>query len=397
MLKRKEILSVLSLAAWSLSIFGYFFQFPFAFFSKLITPCLIIYLLLQIKEIKLLKNKPYLILLTAFFFFLLFSVIRSFALGTEFSRILRFALILFCIPLSCTITDGAFTFNKEVFLRLAVIKSSMLLFFGALIMIVGDFETVRDWLHLNGFSGDIYFLNRLIPKVQVQGNALLVVAFILDCLNDRRITARKIILLLGILVAGNFAFILALIAFIAWQGGKVALHLMKTNKFARILIPIALIILANIFGIYILSKIEEKAALSNAVRLIQARVLLDANPYIGDGLGTVVKYTSELVSYDGDTYFEMQTLYIFKQIGAIGLGLFYAVTLKPIWALGKAQFIFYLIYLFFSFWNPYCFDATQIITILLITNALKGEKNDKSSYYSLPPCSFGKRKYTKNI
>ena len=34
--------------------------------------------------------------------------------------------------------------------------------------------------------------------------------------------------------------------------------------------------------------------------------------------------------YDGDTYFELQTLYIYNQIGIIGLGTFYLLTLIPV-------------------------------------------------------------------
>ena len=135
---------------------------------------------------------------------------------------------------------------------------------------------------------------------------------------------------------------------------------------------------------YISAKIEEKSAVSNMVRIEQALVLLTANPLIGDGLGCWVTAHTQNLHYNGNIYFELQTLYIFKQIGIIGLGLFYAVTLKPMCAAGKTRFIFYLIYLFFSFWNPYCFDTTQIITILLIINTSQlGEKNDKSSYYCL--------------
>ncbi|MBR3768514.1 MAG: hypothetical protein IKL10_09805 [Clostridia bacterium] len=298
------------------------------------------------------------------------------------------------IPFSCFIKDENFNQKKELFLNLAMIKSIILIFIGTIIVHDGDFRVFRDWAYSFGL-GDIYFLNRFIPKVQVHGNALLVIAFMLDCLSDKKITKRKILLLLGVLVAGNFAFILALLAFIAWQAGTFAIKLAKRNKYVKYISIAVIIIAVAVLVPYFISKIVEKAATSNAVRLEQAKVFLDANPFIGDGLGCWVTAQTEHLSYNGEIYFELQTLYIFKQVGIITLLLFYAVTLIPMYYAGKNRFIFYLIYLFFSFWNPYCFDVTQIITIILAINISQlGEVNDKIAYYSIPSGLLRQRKHS---
>ena len=383
MVIKKDVIAKCSLISWVIAIGAYFFQFPFSKLSALILPFLFLYISLQIPQIKILKSKKYLFLLLTFFIFLIFLVNRSIFLEIDFKRILRFTVILLIIPLSFFIRDNNFSAKKEIFLNLAMVKSIILIAFGLIIIYFGDFGHFRNWAQYFGL-GDIYFLNRFIPKIQVQGNALLVVAFMLDYLSIKKFTLRNIIILVGVLAAGNFAYILALIAFASWQFGKYALHLIKTNKYAKYIVAAALIIGALVLIPYISVKIEEKSSVSNAVRIEQALVLLNANPIIGDGLGCWVAAHTQSLNYNGEVYFELQTLYIFKQIGIIGLGLFYAVTLKPMYATGKTRFILYLIYLFFSFWNPYCFDITQVITILLIINTSQlGERNDKSSYYSL--------------
>lgn len=72
-----------------------------------------------------------------------------------------------------------------------------------------------------------------------------------------------------------------------------------------------------------------KAEFSNAVRVEQIQVLTETNPIIGSGLGHNVSGGGVWRQYDGDTYFELQTLYIYNQIGIIGLGTFYLLTLIP--------------------------------------------------------------------
>lgn len=371
-----------SLVVWTLAIVAYFFQFPFSKLSSFIIPFLFIYLILLLPKINIPQKKSFLILLAFFAVYLVFSVCRSINLGIPFARILRFTAILTVIPLCCFIRDENFHKKKEIFLNLAMAKSILLILFGAIIIHFGDFYHLRQWA--GAFQlGDIYFLNRFIPKVQVQGNALLVVAFMLDYIKSKKFTLRNIIILGGTLVAGNFAFMLALIAFAFWQGYKYALDFIRAHKYAVYIICSVAFIAVLLLIPYVSSKIEEKMDVSNVVRIQQAYVLLDANPFIGEGLGNWITAKASKIDYNGQMYFELQTLYILNQIGLIGLGAFYAVTLKPIYKAGRTQFIFYLIYLFFSFWNPYCFDATQIITIILIMNAALGDNNDKSTDYSL--------------
>ena len=305
--KKRNIVNTISLLAWMLAMAGYFLQFPFYDFSKFIVPSLFVYLCLQLPKAKILNNKKYIALVALFLFFLLFAAIRSLAIGIEFKRMLRFAAIFFSVPLCFCIHDDDFQSKKEIFLNIAMAKSLILILFGLIIVYYGNFEWLRNWCHQYEL-GDIYFLNRLIPKVQVKGNTLLLIAFMLDFLVEKKFTLRNVVLLCGVLVAGNFAYILGLLFFAVWLLYKKVIKLIEKNKKTK-WIALGLVSVAMIaFSVYVAIKIKEKAEYSNVVRIEQALILLKANPLIGDGLGAWVTANTENLKYNGDIYFELQTL-----------------------------------------------------------------------------------------
>lgn len=386
LISKNGILEKISLLMWTVAVGAYFFQFPFSFLSSLILPALFAYIILQFPQLNILKDRKYTILSVIYILFLGFLVFRGIFLHTQFTRILRFFVILAVIPFVFCVRDKNFHTKKNIFISFAAVKSIILIAFGAIIVCYGEFGFFRGWASSHGL-GDIYFLNRFIPKIQVHGNALLVVALMLDYMCTKKIKLKTVIILAGVLCAGNFAFMLALIAFVGWRFLIFGLDFTKKHPMAKQIIIVVGMFAAVCVMPYISSKIQEKADVSNAIRIHQAMALLKANPLVGDGLGNWVNFKSSLITYNGDIYFEMQTLYIFNQIGIIGLGLFYFITLKPAFAAGKDRFILYLIYIFFSFWNPYCFDTTQMFTIILLMNSAElGEYNEKSAYYGLSAC-----------
>ena len=48
--------------------------------------------------------------------------------------------------------------------------------------------------------------------------------------------------------------------------------------------------------------------------------------------------------------------------------MFYWLTIKPIKKIGRYEMMLFLIYLLYTFWNPYCFDSTEMIVVSLLTN-----------------------------
>lgn len=377
MLKRFDIANIFSWIMWGVAIFAYFFQFPISNLAKLIIPCLAAYLVLKVRELKF-EKKP-LLLCIVFLICLTCSFAVAMAKETSLGRIIRFLFILVAIVYSSFIKVKEYNVEVNVFINIAIGKALLIIAIAIVIVLLGDYSVFRHWALTNGL-GDIYFLNRFMPRIQVQGNALLVMAFIVEYIRKKRITSKLCILLIGILFAGNFAYLLGLAFFIAYQVIKKGYAYLAGNKRC---LPLAIGLVLIIYLVvmpYLLKQIEQKADVSNQTRIEQAGVLLNANIITGEGLGNYIKASTPTRQYDGDMYFEMQTLYIINQIGIVGILLFYSLVFVNVKKQGIEKVIVYVIYLIYSFWNPYCFDTTQIIaTILIINVSTKELENIESS------------------
>lgn len=385
-----------SLFTWGIAVFSYYFQFPFSFLSVLIIPCMTLFLFSELSNLKFLKSKKYIICLFCLFAFLVLSMFYSFTKDISINRSLRFLFIILAIIISTMIKDNKFDNHKKVFLYFSLAKCIMLIGIAIYLVINGDHTVIRTWTQMHGY-GDIYLLNN-IPKVQVQGNALLVISFFIEYMGINKFNPRSFIkpfiLLFGVLSAGNFAFIIGIVLFFIY---RVLLFIInnlatiKSNKKYLFIISISVLIFMFSMVPYITKKANEKSVVSNKTRVEQAVVLLDTNLFIGNGLGNYVIASTSTREYSGDIYFELQSLYIYNQIGLIGIALFYAVSLWTFFYMSKPKLIIYCIYLVYTFWNPYCFDTTQIFAIVAITNMIgKGEDYEESNYYSLLSL---KRKY----
>lgn len=379
--KRFSILQMVSLGLWGVAVFSYFFQFPIKNLASLIVPCLAGYLICKVNKLKF--DTKSVAVLIMFLIYLFGSAVMSIQNGIEITRIIRFLFILLAIPICAFMKEENFQIETSIFVNLAVIKSVLILGIAITITLIGDYSVVRSWALDNGL-GDIYFLIRFAPKVQVQGNALLLIAFIVEYLRQNKITVKVIVLLIGILCAGNFAYIVGLGLFIIYVIGRRILPELKKSRKIAIVFCVCIVISYMFVMPYFLDKMEEKSEVSNQVRMEQTKVLLDTNWVVGSGLGNYIHRSNSIVNYNGDIYFELQTLYILNQVGIVGLTLFYLLLYLKIRPCGIEKGIVYLIYLIYSFWNPYCFDVTQMIATLLIINLREiGKKNEESNRYGI--------------
>lgn len=377
---RTDVLKIISLLCWCLALFCYFFQVPFRELAKFIAPSFLLFFIFHFLKLKIKVAKLYLLILFLYFLCLGIEVFQSGLRNTEISSVIRFLEILCMIPLCCFIREKEF--NRYFFITVffAVLKSLMLIGIGLYLIRIGSHSVMRNWI-FSISGGDIY-LSHGIPKVQLQGNGILPIIFILYCSKYKRIDFVSFILFLGVFFAGNFAFYLAIFCFI----GLVIFETIKKDKKSyKISLIFFLLLLVSPFLLrYVEKKIEEKSVYSNAIRIEQAEVLLDTNWFVGKGLGNKVVGGGHYRSYNGDNYFELQTLYIFNQIGFVGLFLFYIVTIFGIYNVKfqRKRILLYFIYLFYTFWNPYCFDTTQMMTLVLLINT-DLEKNSSQMKQSL--------------
>ena len=362
-----------SLLCWFVALFSYYFQFPFQKIAVLIVPSLVVYCFININSfVKNLNNKKMQKVWFFYIVFLLIEISYSLFLGNNLVRILRFVFILLMIPYGAMIVDK-FNDEKKIFILLSVCKSIILICIAIYLVAKGNHHDIRIWAQTNNL-GDIYLGVLNLPKVQVRGNALLLFSFIYYYVETKKIDIKLIILFLGVLSAGNFAFILTMFGFCMMYLLKYMYQLVKEKKINIYLIAFVILIILAIMIPYISTILQSKAGDSNSIKLEQAQILLKGNLFFGNGLGNFISETTSSRIYNGDLYFELQWLYIINQIGIVGFGIFSILMGIILLKNNNYTAIFvYLMYIIYSSVNPYCFDTTNIIVIIMAVNILKGE------------------------
>lgn len=374
----------ISVIVWCFMIFCYYFQVPFKLLSSYIIPLLFLYIVLSGRILNFkgyFKDTDKLIIF--YFVFICLSSLISLLLGVMSTKILRFASILIAIPVAFFVRKKDFKWEYRVFIALSIIKSVYLIVIAIQMKLAGTFAPFRLWAEQNDF-GDAYFVYNIIPRIQLYGNPLLMTGFMVYFHNNRKVNLINIILFSGILIAGNFAFILGLALFFLYEyiSSKKRNNFISLNRFFA---TIVLIILSVGFLYYANLEMSRKAKGGNALKIKQAQILVDTNLVFGRGIGASVPRNEELTRNPDAIYYELQTLYIFYQIGIIGILLYYFTTLYMCRSFGIKIFMLYIIYNVYSFFNPYCFDSTQMITIIILINlnSVTGKKNGNRNYLPL--------------
>ena len=384
----KQMKNIVQCTLWAISLFSYYFQAPYSALSSLIIPMLAAYLLLDIKKMKKWDS----IIIKAYFLFLtylLVSGLLSAVSGTELNRIIRFFLILSIIPVCFFYKKNDFKNEYVIFKVLTVAKAVFLIIIAIDMVYTGTFDEYRTWAKEGGF-GDIYILYGFMPRVQLLGNALLLLAFIVDFETNKKITIANAIIFAGVIIAGNLAFMLGLSIYILY---KLCREIIKRRSPVFKIVAIVVTAGAIIGSLnYVEAEVERKSGGGGSIayRIRQIQVLTDTNPFFGQGIGANV-YGGDRIGRDSDAkYFELQTLYIYYQIGLFGLAVFYFITLSLCLKYKKRIFLLYLLYLFYSFFNPYCFDTTNMFAIILLINLDNGKAginesaSDFNSVHGIP-------------
>jgi hypothetical protein len=235
---------------------------------------------------------------------------------------------------------------------------------------VRDFALDSNW-------GDIYSFDGLYYRVQLIGNALLPLLFMIAVWrwqNGRIYRVLALLSLLGLIAAGNLTyFVVAVIAVLIAQGKR-----LKQSMFARmVLVVMVLLVLAATWGAIneaVADKFEGSDS-SMGVRFDQWEVAhreLGASPIkllLGAGLGASFPDGKQR-NYSQDRYIEMQWLYLLLQLGLLGT-LIYVATL---WLsvhqrLDKGGRCIFWLYMLSGLTNPYILDTNQIVATLILVCA----------------------------
>lgn len=238
--------------------------------------------------------------------------------------------------------------------------------------------------------GDIYTYNGYFFRVQIKGSALLLIAIILNNETDliKRKSILQVILIIGLILAGNFAFLIAgfiyLLYYILRLQGKTSLK--KYIAILSLSFAILILLMPSIIN-YVTNTIEGKKKDSLGARDDQATHLMDSvfeNPFttlVGQGLGNTLNIKSVFRDYTGQTYYELQTLYVFNQLGFVFFLIFLLYNIIIIiryWGVGNFKILaVYLVYICYAVTNPYIFDTNHFIVIIILGSWIQYDKRNK--------------------
>lgn len=352
---------------WTIAIAAYYFQFPFVDLSALIVPTFAAYLLFSVKRIFREVDRRFLLLWLLLALYLTGNLFVTISFFCASDTPWRFYFILLIIPLCFFLRNENFSTEYRIFRWLSICKVLFLIGMASYMLYVGSYEPFRLWA--KNLGGDMYFVYDFFPRIQVSGNALLLVAFLMEFARNTRLSVYLLLLFIGIVIEGNFSFFLAVAVFFGYYFIRYVWQ--KGITFKKLFVILVALVVGTGFCFYALDQREQKEYAGNALRAAQAKILLSGNPLVGEGLGAKVYDNGQLGRTADDKYFELQTLYIFFQIGFVGLVLFYLSNILALRRVHSADaWCVYVAYLIGSFFNPYCFDTTQMVTAVLCGNYL---------------------------
>jgi hypothetical protein len=234
-------------------------------------------------------------------------------------------------------------------------------------------STARFTALENGW-GDIYSFNGIYYRVQIIGNALIPLMFLICLFQERRSRANKtglVISSLGIIAAGNLTYFIVVFIALAVRYWRV---FVRRQLLWLLLIPISIAV--TLISWQSASELVESkfdgSGSSMGVRFDQVDTAFNSfaeSPtamLIGQGLGAKFPNGRER-NYSEHQYIELQVLYMTYQLGILGM-LLYVLTL--IWCArrhltSQGQWIFWL-FMLSGITNPYILDSNQVIATMML-------------------------------
>lgn len=351
-----------------LMMIGLFFIFAFSIFSSETRQGF-----LKFKYINLFT-------ITILLFLLLISIFKN----NEFNLALRFFIILVLILLAHYVSLDSSLFKYFIFI--SVIQAIIVFSFYIYLSVFHDLDSyipLREYFKDNQI-GDIFTYNGQRWYVQIKGNAVLPIAFMLSVYYLKGFFGKLLSFLfaISIICAGNFAFILVILLVIA--------HLIFICLRPYLYLPmfIFFIFLSLYFSDFYINLIETKLESSIPIRIESISLLLDFNnlneALFGKGLGFQLFHVGNYREYTGDIYFELQAIYFLSMLGTLPFFMYFLVLifLSFYFMRYRHSRLIYFIYILYASINPYFLDTLHILVIILLISLNKlSYKNENNSNY----------------
>lgn len=362
-------------------------QMPLGQYSYLMNIALFLFFILNFlyvyKEIKSSLILNYILCIVFLFFWIMFFY-SVFIRGNNVGLVVRFSFIINIILLSYICFPQKNYIN--IFLWTVGLQAVFVILFELYMMryhTLESYSDLRETVISMGW-GDVYTYDGFFWKIQLKGNALLPFAFFVSWVYFSSLKKYLIssLFLVALFLAGNFAFVLGVIVFLAIY--YMILSLESMNRILKYMVFCFFSILLLVFPVasYVSSKIESKSTYSNPTRIDQAEVLLadlSENIFLGSGLGNTINVKTDYRDYTDNIYFELQALYFLNQMGVLYFTVFVLLNFILCFHFIKYLSLFaaYFSYIFYAFFNPYFLDTSHVVVILVLISLRRffDEKN----------------------
>lgn len=311
--------------------------------------------------------------------------------GNQIPNAIRFGLIiLFILSAYYWNTDCTFLIKALFYVSVALVLGLICLEIFMWTLSNEEYLALRNGYFLANGMGDVFFSGGYY-KLELRGTPLVVFVYMLSYVTNIFPSKYKIFLrlfyLAGLIIAGNFAYQMAIVifhfAYFLFPSLESPVKMVRRVLF----MSIVMLIVGGIVYSYVASEMKAKSAISNATRYDQAEVLWEdmaRSPktlLLGSGLGHTIESKTSFRDYRGNTYFELQTLYIFNQLGLLNFCILVLANIILAFRLIKLPelLLVYGVYVTYAFTNPYIWDTNHIVVITSLLCA-KSQLQNRISY-----------------
>jgi O-antigen ligase len=303
------------------------------------------------------------------------SALASLLLGYDTANVFRFFAITMGTMLAFHFRPAAISARWTLFPIAAQAALVTGVSLGLAVLQDPDIAMAVRGVAMEGAWGDIYSFDGIYYRVQVIGNALIPLLFLISVWRyryGRFYRLMTILSLLGLVAAGNLTYFVVVGLAVLIRGWRLILR----SAVARVLIVVVTGVVIVFAWTAVDEVLERKFEGSDSSMGVRFDQLEAASGYMGEspshllfgaGLGANFPNGKER-NYSEYQYIELQALYLFLQLGLIGTAIYLATLVVSArqFLSSDGRCIFWL-YMLSGATNPYILDTNQIIaTVLLI-------------------------------
>lgn len=256
-----------------------------------------------------------------------------------------------------------------------------------------EYTFLRDHFFIANDMGDVFWWG-IYYKLELRGTPLVVFVYMLsyvaDIFPNKYRKVLRILYFVAVVFAGNFAYQLALVLFHLLYYIQSSLRSPQLFMRRFFLLFVFSLFVGGVLLAYLSSQMETKKEGSAQARYDQVEVLLDdmaqspLTVFLGSGLGHTVNAKTSVRDYREATYFEVQTIYFFNQLGLVNFTIFILINfiLAFRYIKHKELILVYSVYAAYASTNPYIWDTNHVVVItslLCAKSLINSTRNDLQS------------------